>query len=212
MGSVQDSLALILSGLVYGLSGGLAPGPTTALLIAQSLRHGAGEGFKIAIAPLITDAPIILVALLAVHLVSGGVLLGLVSACGALFLLYLAWDTFHARPPTVDDDAAPTRSVLKGVTANFFNPHPWMFWVSVGAPTVLRGWEIGAHVVSLFLLGLYGCLVGAKMVMALATARGRSFVTGRGYVFLMRGLALALAVYAIMLGRDALRMLLQGGS
>jgi threonine/homoserine/homoserine lactone efflux protein len=41
----------------------LAPGLLLALLLAQTLRHGPREGCKIALSPLATDAPIIVVAL-----------------------------------------------------------------------------------------------------------------------------------------------------
>lgn len=37
--------------------------PLPALLLMQTLRHGACEGCKIALIPLVTDSPIILVAL-----------------------------------------------------------------------------------------------------------------------------------------------------
>ena len=64
------------SGAFLGLSCGLAPGPLLALLLAQTLRHGPGEGCKVALAPLFTDAPIIVATLvLAVLLVLFAVLL-----------------------------------------------------------------------------------------------------------------------------------------
>ena len=56
-------IAALASGAFLGLSCGLAPGPLLALLLAQTLRHGPREGCKIALTPLVTDAPIIVVAL-----------------------------------------------------------------------------------------------------------------------------------------------------
>ncbi|MGB2681816.1 MAG: LysE family translocator, partial [Candidatus Competibacter sp.] len=56
--------AFVLSGLMLGLSGGLSPGPLLALVASESLRHGVGAGIKIALAPLLTDLPIILATLL----------------------------------------------------------------------------------------------------------------------------------------------------
>ena len=47
------------TGMLFGLSAGLAPGPLLALGIAQTLRFGAGQGVRVALAPLITDLPII---------------------------------------------------------------------------------------------------------------------------------------------------------
>lgn len=56
-------MTALASGVLLGLSAGLAPGPILALVLAQTLRHGSREGCKIALTPLITDPPIILVAL-----------------------------------------------------------------------------------------------------------------------------------------------------
>ena len=58
-----SSLQFVLAGLAFGSAGGFTPGPTITLVISQTLRHGVREGFKIAISPLITDAPIILLAI-----------------------------------------------------------------------------------------------------------------------------------------------------
>ena len=85
-------IAALASGLLLGLSCGLAPGPLLALVLAQSLRHGAREGCKIALTPLLTDTPIILLTLLlAAKLAELRRLLGMVSIAGGAFVLYLAW-------------------------------------------------------------------------------------------------------------------------
>ncbi len=47
---MSPEAALLISGLVFGLSGGLTPGPLLALIITQSLRYGPREGIRIAIA------------------------------------------------------------------------------------------------------------------------------------------------------------------
>ena len=59
-----EDLALLASGCVFGLAGGFTPGPTTTLVVAQTLRFGVYDGMKVAIAPLLTDAPIILISVL----------------------------------------------------------------------------------------------------------------------------------------------------
>ena len=50
------------SGIVLGLSGGLSPGPLTALVISQTLRFGARGGMLVALAPILTDAPLVIAA------------------------------------------------------------------------------------------------------------------------------------------------------
>jgi len=49
--------------VTLGLSAGFSPGPLLALVVSQTLQYGTMEGIKVAIAPLLTDCPIILVSL-----------------------------------------------------------------------------------------------------------------------------------------------------
>ena len=55
-----------LLGFSLGLSAGLAPGPLLALVIQRSLHGGLTSGLRVALAPLITDLPIVILALLLV--------------------------------------------------------------------------------------------------------------------------------------------------
>jgi threonine/homoserine/homoserine lactone efflux protein len=106
----------LAAGAFLGLSCGLAPGPLLALVLVPTLRHGPREGCKIALTPLFTDAPIILVALvLAARLAELRPLLGIVSIAGGAFVLYLAWDSFG--PVRLDTQAQPEppRSWFKGI-------------------------------------------------------------------------------------------------
>ncbi len=59
-----ETLSSLAAGTVFGLSAGFAPGPLLTLVITQTLRHDIREGVKVAMAPLITDLPIILLSLL----------------------------------------------------------------------------------------------------------------------------------------------------
>src|SRR5512141_1367801 len=91
--NLSAMMAALASGVLLGLSAGLAPGPMLALVLAQTLRYGPREGCKIALTPFVTDAPIIVVALaLATKLAKLQLLLGLASITGAVFVLYLAWE------------------------------------------------------------------------------------------------------------------------
>lgn len=86
-------MTALATGALPGLSCGLAPGPLLALVVAQTLRHGPRQGCKIALTPLVSDAPITLAALLlAARLAHAGPLLGMVSIAGAAFVLFLAWE------------------------------------------------------------------------------------------------------------------------
>jgi threonine/homoserine/homoserine lactone efflux protein len=56
---VNEIADIFATGIVLGLSAGLSPGPLMTLVVAESLKGGASAGIRIALAPLVTDAPII---------------------------------------------------------------------------------------------------------------------------------------------------------
>ena len=56
-----------LTGVLLGLSGGLAPGPLLTLVVAETLRHGVRAGIGVALVPLLTDMPIVLVTVALLH-------------------------------------------------------------------------------------------------------------------------------------------------
>ncbi len=205
---MQEYLA---AGVLLGAAAGLAPGPMLTLVISESLRHGAGAGMRVALAPLITDLPIILVTLLLLGSLSGyEPLLGLLSLAGGVIVLYLAWETL--RPPAVNLAAAAPRSLRKGVITNFLNPHPYLFWLGVGGPLLLRAREqAGWSAPAAFLLLFYLLLVGSKLLLAWLTGRSRGFLQGRAYRWTLRGLGALLALFGVLLLRDGLVLLGLGG-
>ena len=201
-------IAALASGVLLGLSAGLSPGPMLALVLAQTLRHGSREGCKIALTPLVTDAPIILATLaLATKLAELRSLLGIVSLAGGAFVLYLAWESFGPVRREAEAPAERPRSWFKGIVTNLLNPHPWLFWLTVGAAilakTIAQGWQVAAA----FLFGFYLLLVGSKVGVALLAGRSRNLLAGRLYRVVMRVLAVLLALFALLLFREGLKHL-----
>ncbi len=80
--------AALLLGLSLGLGAGLSPGPLLTLVITATLERGFGAGLRVALAPFITDLPIILATLLFLNSLPEVAVVGLTLA-GGLFVLYL---------------------------------------------------------------------------------------------------------------------------
>ncbi|HOC58296.1 MAG TPA: LysE family translocator [Verrucomicrobiota bacterium] len=201
-------IAALASGVLLGLSAGLSPGPMLALVLAQTLRHGSREGCKIALTPLVTDPPIILVTLaLATKLAERGPLLGIVSIAGGAFVLFLAWESFRPARQEAEAPAEPPRSWFKGIVTNLLNPHPWIFWLTVGAAILANAMTQGWPVAAAFLFGFYLLLVGSKVGVALLAGRSRNLLAGRPYRVTMRVLAVMLALFALLLFREGLKHL-----
>jgi threonine/homoserine/homoserine lactone efflux protein len=177
-----------------------------ALLLTQSLRYGPREGCKVALVPLVTDAPIIVLAVaLAAQATEFHAVLGALSIAGGAFVLYLAFDAF--RPAPLDLDAASVRpkSWLKGIFTNVLNPHPWLFWLTIGAATLARALEASWLQAALFLATFYLMLVGSKVVLALVAGRSSKFLSGWPYRVTMRVLGALLAVFGLLLLHEGLK-------
>jgi len=58
-------------GLILGLSAGFAPGPLLTLVISETLQYDLKAGVKVALAPIITDLPIIIFTLFILVNLSG---------------------------------------------------------------------------------------------------------------------------------------------
>ena len=201
-------ISALITGCVFGLSSGLAPGPLLVLLITQSIKHDAREGIKVAAAPLITDLPIILVSLFVLtQLEHFHRALALISIAGGIYVLYLSYGCLRMKPVSLGEMKTEPRSLKKGVLINFLNPNPYLFWLTFGGPLMLRLSEAGPMAPLLFFFSFYFSLIGSTVFLALIAGRSRTFLKSRAYLFVMRILALILALFAFFLIKDAVRFL-----
>lgn len=203
---MNELLTLILSSCTLGLSAGLAPGPLTTLCISQSLRFGTREGMKVALAPLVTDLPIILLTLfILARLENQNTVLAAIAWAGALFLIYLGWESLRFKGLAGQELEVKPQSWQKGIIANLLNPHPYLFWFTVGGPLLMQG--EGPTYAATFLVSFYILLVGTKLTLAWLVGRWRGVLGSAGYIWTNRLLGVALlgfAVYFVWQGLDHL--------
>jgi threonine/homoserine/homoserine lactone efflux protein len=200
-------LATTLQAVVLGLAAGLAPGPLLALVMAESLRGGAAGGVRVALAPLLTDAPIVALSwALAGSLDPGSPWLAALSLAGALVVAHLAlaqWRAVLLEPGSAEVNGALGR----GVAVNLLSPHPWLFWITLGGPLLATASSRSIWLAVAFLLAFYALLVGSKVVLALLTARWGHALSDRGYRRFCRTLGVVLAVFAVQLAWDGVSRL-----
>ena len=196
----------LLSGTILGLSAGLAPGPLLTLVLLETLQHDWRAGVKVACAPLLTDLPIICVVLLVLAQLSRvNAVLGVISLAGALLLLSMAYKSLRSSQISLSLDNKPARSLSKGVFVNFLSPHPYLFWLTIGGPLVMKAWAQSYLSALAFIGTFYLFLIGAKISLALLAGRSKVLLEGRLYLFVMRALGLLLGFLALALLCDALR-------
>ena len=196
-------------GLVLGLTAGLSPGPLLTLVISETLQHGISAGIKVALAPVITDTPIVIIMLvLATHLSDIVTILGIISLIGACYILFIAFESMRIKSGQENGSkSVKQKSITKGVITNALSPHPYLFWLSIGSPTIAKSMNIGIIAPVLFICGFYLSLIGAKIMLAVLVGKSRNLMSGVFYRYTMKFLALTLIIFSIILFSDGLTLL-----
>lgn len=198
----------LIMGLVLGLSAGLTPGPLLTLVVSETLRYHVGAGIRVAVAPLMSDLPIVVVSVGLLSTMAGfKVVLGVISMMGGLVVFRMGVHGLKTRELAIEPEMSGRNALVKGVLVNVFSPHPYLFWISVGAPLVHQALAVNIAAAGAFILGFYLFLVGSKVVLALVVARSRTVIKGRAYVWIMRGLGVVLCLLALILLKDGLHLL-----
>ena len=196
------------TGTLLGLTAGFSPGPLLVLVISETLRHNVKEGIKVSIAPIITDLPILIVSLLILKKLSNfEVVLGCVSSIGGIFVLYLGYESFRTKGIDLNIEKQSSIALKKGIITNALNPHPYIFYMTVGAPIILKALNKNAFWAVAFLASFLLFLVGSKVILAVITGRSRTFLKNKAYIFIMRTLGALLFLFSFILFRDGLRLL-----
>lgn len=203
----MDALAL---GLSLGIGAGVAPGPLLAVVIRASLEGGFAAGARVAMGPFLTDVPIIVfAAVLAAALPEEA--LAALGVAGGAFLVYLGVEALREDATPVEAAAGATGaaaaegSLRRGAITNLLNPHPWVFWITVGVPILGDGTTTEAII---FLAAFYTMLVGSKLLVAALLAAGRDrLLRGAGYRYALRASGVLLLAAGILLAVEGVHQL-----
>jgi len=203
-----ESIQYLVSGILFGFAAGISPGPLLALVITETLTHSRKEGILISIAPVVTDIPIIIVTVYILSRISGSeIVLGFISLAGAVFIGYLAYESIMTRDVNLRIHQVKPQSLRKGVITNFLSPHPYLFWMTIGAPTILKAFQVNIASAVSFIAGFYVFLVGSKVLIALLVDRSKNFLKSRTYIYIMRATGIILLCFAILFFKDGLGLL-----
>ena len=191
----------LLLGIALGLGAGISPGPLLGLVLTSTLKRGFGAGVRVALAPLLTDAPIVLLSLFVLESLPAPAVRALGVAGGA-YVIYLGIQALRgARKAELSAarNASSRRDILRGALVNALSPHPWLFWLSAGGPLLVNAWGDAPLRRVTFLVGFYGLLVGTKIVVARAVAAGRQRMGERWYGRALLGAGVLLSVAGALL-------------
>lgn len=172
-------IADAILGATYGVGAALQPGPLQTYLAAEALAQGWRRTLPVALAPLLSDGPIIVFVMLALARLPAH-FMDLLRCAGGVFLLYLAARTVRtgrqAAPGRSAEVAFARRSLLEASLLNLLNPNPYLAWTLVLGPLLLAAWRVspwdGFALVSAFYATMVIVLAGLVVVFARAGSLG----------------------------------------
>ncbi len=173
-------LIFLAQGAGLGLTAAGTPGPLQALLISQTLGWGWRRGLPLALAPLIADAPIVLLTTFLLGQLPA-LALRLIGVTGGLFVLYLArqlvgqWRAVRGLPAggATGPNGTAQIGMRQAVLVNYASPGPYVFWALVNGPLLLEALDQSAGHAIAFLAGFYGVFIAGMGLMVLAFDRAR---------------------------------------
>ncbi len=205
--------SLVGIGFLVGLSGALIPGPLFAFVISDTLKKGALSGPLTMIGHVSVEFPVIVALVLGLGLtgyflqfksliyIIGGVALILMS----LFIIREAKAAKSRSRGEVIDNEVRMRgakykynsSIFGGFLLTAFNPSfiPW--WMAIGYPVLLGGFEwLALNGILLVAIGHFLSDFAWYSFVSFSFSRGKNFFVGKRYELTM----LVIAIFLIVLG------------
>ncbi len=160
-------IGLFLAGFRLALTAVSIPGPITVYLLTVAVRAGWRRALWVAISPLISDIPVILMALFLLQQLQTVVpsMIRVIQIIGGLVLLWIAWGTWKQIQAGVmfktknDDEVValePREIITRSFLINLASPGPYIFWGTVNGPLLIEGLQQSVWHGLAFLVGFYG--------------------------------------------------------
>jgi threonine/homoserine/homoserine lactone efflux protein len=198
----------LIAGIALGFVAGISPGPLLVLVITETIKYNRKEGIKMAIVPLLSDLPIVLLSILVInHLSNFDYVLGIISLMGAAFLVYLAYENIRVKTIEIKLDKHENKMLRKGIVANLLSPHPYLFWMLVGGPITIKAYNQSLIASMLFIVGFYIFIVGTKIAVAFLSDKSKSFLSSKYYPVILKIMGFILLIFSILLIKDGLEFM-----
>ncbi len=193
-----------------GLAFAAPPGVVTAETLRRGVRGGFGHALSVQLGSLIGDASYAFMAFLGLAtLVQGRFAQEVVGAIGALFLLYLAWQSFRTgslETAVAGQTGGYREAFVSGMLLSLTNPWAIAFWVSFGGSLLAVGVQSAADLPMLFASFMLGSLLWS-FVLAGLVERGRRLLSPRLFRIVSVSCGLLLAVFGVSVAARVLSAL-----
>jgi len=164
----------IVAGSLLALMTGYLPGPFTTMVASTGLHRGVAAGARLSLVTLVTDLPPMFLTAFVLTRLDNGILRG-IGFVGGFIVLYLAVRVFlrAGEPlpegPRIRDEIHDLLAIAAG---GLLSPAPWLFWLVVGSPLLIRSLSLGWWPAVAFGASFFLVLIATQISVAWMASRG----------------------------------------
>ncbi len=195
----------ILTATLLGAFAGLAPGPYTTMVAGTGFERGFKPAARLALVPLVSDVPPLLVTALILENLSD-LALTLLGLSGGIVVLYIGvrflrlWrrgaTPLDPEHPLPNPQCARFWHVALGTLVS---PVPWLFWLIVGSPLMLRSWERSPGEGALFIALVFTVNISTATSLAWAASHTGRVIAVEWQKRVLGGVGVALVTAGMLL-------------
>ena len=199
----------ILTATILGTLAGLAPGPYTTMVAGTGLERGFKPAARLALVPLVSDVPPLIVTALILETLSE-VSLSVLGISGGVVVLYIGirflrlWERGIAPLDPDHPLSAPQSAKFWHVAlGTLFSPVPWLFWLIVGSPLMLRSWARSPTEGVLFIGLVFFVNISTATALAWIASHTRRLMAVQWQKRVLGGVGVALVAAGVFLVYEA---------
>ncbi|MDO9549631.1 MAG: LysE family transporter [Methanoregula sp.] len=195
---MYDVLQTFLLGLVIGLTGALAPGPTLVATINASIAGDWKIGPKVTVGHMIAESVIFLLIVLGLASLALPYTAAIAAIGGIALIVFGALTIAGCRGATLSGPVTGTVSnpYVAGLVTSAANPYFWIWWLTIGSAMVIAGLSGGILLAAVFMVGHWCADLGWYTLVSTGISKGRSILSDTSY----RRIMAVCGVFLILFG------------
>jgi threonine/homoserine/homoserine lactone efflux protein len=195
---MYDIIQTFLLGLVIGLTGALAPGPTLVATINASISGNWKVGPKVTVGHMIAESVIFLLIVFGLDTFALPYAQTIAAIGGVALILFGILTIAGSREASMNGPVTGTVSnpYLAGLVTSAANPYFWIWWLTIGSAMVIAGLAGGIVLALVFMAGHWCADLGWFTLVSTGLSRGRTILSDTSY----RGIIGACGVFLVLFG------------
>jgi len=180
---MYDILQTFLLGLMIGLTGALAPGPTLVATINASISGDWKIGPKVVFGHMIAESVLFLLIVLGLATLAIPYTSAIAVIGGIALIAFGALTITGSRGASLNGPVTGTVSnpFVAGLVTSAANPYFWIWWLTIGSAMVIAGLAGGIVLAGVFMIGHWCADLGWFTLVSTGVSRGRTILSDMSY-------------------------------